>query len=52
METLLDALLVLYDECCNSTFKKEKTVVEFVEAGKWRREGGLMATVKADVACV
>lgn len=34
MESLLDALLVLYDECCNSSFKKEKTIVEFVDAGK------------------
>ena len=34
----MDALLVLYDECCNSSFKKEKTVMEFVEASK--REGG------------
>ena len=34
MESLLDALLVLYDECCNSTFKKEKTVMDFVDVGE------------------
>lgn len=34
VESLLDALLVLYDECCKSSFKKEKTMVEFVEAGE------------------
>ena len=33
VETLLDALVVLYEECCNSSFKKEKTVSEFVESG-------------------
>ena len=34
METLLDVLIVLYDECCTSQFKKEKTVAEFVELCK------------------
>lgn len=34
VETLLDALLVLYDECCNSAFKKEKTILAFVESAK------------------
>ncbi len=38
VESLLDALLVLYDECCTSTLKKEKTVLEFVDAGEKRRE--------------
>ena len=33
-ESLLDALMVLYEECCNSSFKKEKTMVEFVETGE------------------
>ena len=33
VETLLDSLLVLYNECCLSSFKREKTVAEFVEAG-------------------
>ncbi|CAF1667799.1 unnamed protein product, partial [Adineta ricciae] len=31
IDGLLDALLVLYDECCNVTLKKEKTIVEFLE---------------------
>ena len=34
IDGLLDALLVLYEECCNATLKKEKTIVEFVEYGK------------------
>ena len=34
VETLLDATVVLYDECCTSSFKKEKTVSEFVAGGR------------------
>ena len=34
VETLLDVLVVLYDECCNSTLRREKTVSDFVEYGK------------------
>ncbi|GFT15628.1 hypothetical protein NPIL_250301 [Nephila pilipes] len=34
IETLLDVLLVLYDECCNSTLRREKTVSTFIENGK------------------
>lgn len=34
IDGLLDGLLVLYDECCNATLKKEKTIVEFLEYGK------------------
>ncbi|ELU12541.1 hypothetical protein CAPTEDRAFT_117931 [Capitella teleta] len=30
LETLLDALIVLYDECCSSTLRREKNVCEFV----------------------
>ena len=33
-ETLLDILMVLYNECCNSSLRKEKTVSEFIELGK------------------
>jgi len=33
IDGLLDALLVLYDECCNATFKREKTIIEFLEYG-------------------
>ena len=33
VETLLDATVVLYDECCTSSFKK-KTVSEFVTGGR------------------
>lgn len=35
IETLLDILLVLYDECCNSSLRREKTVSEFIEFGKF-----------------
>ena len=33
-ETLLDILMVLYNECCNSSLRKEKTVSDFIELGK------------------
>lgn len=34
VEALLDAFVVLYDECCNSTLRREKTIAEFIEHGK------------------
>lgn len=34
LETLVDVLLVLYDECCNSSLRREKTVSDFIEFGK------------------
>ena len=34
VEALLDGLLVLYDECCNSSLRREKTVTEFIELVK------------------
>jgi len=34
IETLIDVLLVLYDECCNSSLRREKTVSDFIEFGK------------------
>ncbi|CAH1186148.1 unnamed protein product [Phyllotreta striolata] len=42
VETLIDILLVLYDECCNSSLRKEKTVSDFIEYVK-----PIAATVKA-----
>ena len=36
IETLLDVLVVLYDECCSSTLRREKSVTEFVEFGKYK----------------
>jgi hypothetical protein len=33
-ETLLDILMVLFNECCNSSLRKEKTVTEFIDLGK------------------
>lgn len=35
VETLLDVLLVLYAECCNSSLRREKTVTEFIEFGEF-----------------
>ncbi|KAJ8309235.1 hypothetical protein KUTeg_014109 [Tegillarca granosa] len=34
IETLLDVLIVLYDECCNTTLRREKNISEFVEFAK------------------
>ena len=34
IETLFDCLLVLYDECSNSTLCREKSISEFLEYGK------------------
>jgi len=36
IETLLDVLLLLYDECTNSSLRREKTVSDFIEFGKSR----------------
>lgn len=35
IETLLDVLLVLFDECNNSSLRREKTVSDFIEFGKY-----------------
>jgi len=35
VETLLDILVMLYDECCNSTLRREKSISEFVNYGKF-----------------
>ncbi|KAL5287961.1 gek family protein [Megaselia abdita] len=34
IESLLDSLLVLYDECCGSSLRREKTVSDFIELYK------------------
>lgn len=34
IETLLDALVILYDECSNSSLRREKTVSDFLELCK------------------
>ncbi|XP_026484183.1 serine/threonine-protein kinase Genghis Khan isoform X1 [Vanessa tameamea] len=31
VETLLDMLLVLYDECCNSSLRREKAIADFIQ---------------------
>lgn len=36
LETLLDSLVCLYDECCNSTLRRERAIAEFVEFGEIR----------------
>ena len=44
-ETLLDILLILYNECCNTSLRKEKTVTDFIELGKereWKRRGWII----------
>ena len=33
-ETLLDVLVVLFDECANSSLRREKTVSDFIEFGE------------------
>lgn len=35
MESLLDILLVLFDECCNSTLRREKSVHDFINWGRY-----------------
>lgn len=34
VEALLDCLIALYDECCNSSLRREKTVSDFIELVK------------------
>jgi hypothetical protein len=34
LETLLDILIVLFDECCGSSLRREKTVSEFIDLGE------------------
>ena len=34
METLLDILVVLYDECCGSSLRRETTVSEVIDLGE------------------
>lgn len=35
VDTLLDGLLVLYDECFNSALRREKTVSDFLELSEY-----------------
>ena len=37
VETLLDALLVLYDECSSPGLRREKNVSEFVDYGEYNQ---------------
>lgn len=34
VETLVDVLLVLYDECCSSSLRREKAVADFIQYGE------------------
>lgn len=42
VETLVDAFVVLYDECCNSSLRREKTVTNFIEYGEFCANGRLL----------
>lgn len=35
IETLIDVLIVLYDECSNSSLRKEKTMSNFIQFGMY-----------------
>lgn len=43
VETLLDILICLYNECSNSPLKREKHVTDFLEWGKLMNLGVLTA---------
>jgi hypothetical protein len=34
-QTIIDAFIVLHDECCSSTRRREKTIAEFIEHGSF-----------------
>lgn len=34
IDTLLDSLVALYDDCCNSTLKRDKIISNFIDYGK------------------
>ena len=34
IETLLDILIVVFDECANSSLRREKTISDFISFGK------------------
>ena len=51
VETLIDVLLVLYDECCNSALRREKTVSDFIEMSK-ANELFFLFTSSTSVSCV
>lgn len=36
VESLLDALIIFYDECCHSSLRREKTVSDFLEICKYK----------------
>lgn len=53
VEGLLDVLIVLYDECCNSSLRKEKTMTNFVEYGEWNEFlNSAYSVALAGVPCV
>lgn len=39
IETLLDAIIILYDECSTSSLRREKSVSDFVDMSKIYRHG-------------
>jgi len=46
IETLLDILLVLFDECTNSSLRREKTVSDFIEFGKYVMLNNILVSIK------
>ena len=34
IDTLLDSLVALYDDCCNSTLRRDKIISNFIDYGK------------------
>ena len=35
IETLIDVLLALYNECCKSSLRRERTVADFIQYGSY-----------------
>ena len=33
IDALLDSLIALYDDCCNSTLQREKSILNFINYG-------------------
>lgn len=52
VETLLDVLVVLFDECCSSNLRREKTVTEFVEYGEYLFYLVMVINVRAICSCL
>lgn len=49
VETLLDVLVCLYDECNNSPLRREKNVLEFLDWGKTHCTACLGLAIRCDM---